>query len=180
MKQTVVNASIQNERQTLMEYTETYKNIDVLVAVTESVCKIISEIRTVRKGIAVTSAIHILLVLLILLGKKSAGETGKLGSDELKNSFGRIKKSLNAYSELRKLLHAADRFGIYRRFFDHIADEWNEIAEKCLLASDPDIGDIIETYGIEEAVNAFGDVCETLDILDTPEWDGAFEYLAAN
>jgi len=164
----------------LMEYTRTYKNIDVLATLTESVCKIITEIRTVRNGIVVTSVMHILLVLLIVLGKKSAGETGSLSDDELKNSFGHIKKSVSGYSELRKLLHTTDRFGICRRFLDHVGDDWNRIAERCLLAADPDIRDIIETYGIEEAVNTFSDVSETLDILDTPEWDGAFKYLAAN
>ncbi len=163
-----------------MEYTQTYKNIDVSATLTESVCKIITEIRTVRNGIVVTSAMHILLVLLIILGKKSAGETGKLSNYELKNNFRHIKKSVNGYSELRKLLHATDRFRIYRCFFDHIANDWDKIAERCLLAADSDIRDIIETYGIEEAVNTFSDVSETFDMLDTPEWDEAFEYLAAN
>ncbi len=160
-----------------MEYTQTYKNIDVLATLTESACRIITEFRTARHGIVV---MHILLVLLIVLGKKSAEETGRLSNDELKNSFGHIKKSVSGYSELRKLLHATDRFRIYRHFFDHVADDWNEIAERCLIASDPDIRDIIETYGIEEAADTFSDVSETLNLLDTPEWDEAFKYLAAN
>jgi len=163
-----------------MEYTQTYKNIDVLATLTESVCKIITEIRSVRNGIVVTSAMHILLVLLIVLGKKPAGETGNLSDEELRNSFGHIRKSVSGCSELRKLLHTTDRFGIYRRFLDHVADDWNKIAERCLLAADPDIRDIIETYGVEAAVATFNDVSETLDMLDTPEWDEAFEYLAAN
>ncbi len=117
-----------------MEYTRTCKNIDVFATLTESVCKIITEIRTVRNGIVVTSAMHILLLLLIVLGKKSAGETGNLSNDELKNSFRHIKKSVSGYSELRKVLHATDRFGIYRRYLDHIADDWNKIAERCLMA----------------------------------------------
>ncbi len=173
-------ASVQDKGITLMEYTQTYENIDVLATLTESVCKIMTEIRTARNGIVVTSAMHILLVLLVVLGKKSAGETEKLSNDELKNSFGHIKKSVSGYSELRKLLHSTDRFGIYRRFFDHVADDWDEIAERCLLVADPDIRDIIETYGVEDAVNTFSDVSETLGMLDTPEWDEAFEYLAAN
>jgi len=34
-----------------MVYTETYKNIDALSTLTESICKIITEIRNVRLGI---------------------------------------------------------------------------------------------------------------------------------
>ncbi len=33
---------------------------------------------------------------------------------------------------------------------------------------------------IEEAVNTFSDVGNTLNMLDMPEWNEAFEYLAAN
>ncbi|MDM8522789.1 hypothetical protein QUF80_05390 [Desulfococcaceae bacterium HSG8] len=164
----------------LMEYTQPFKNIDMFATLTESVCKIITEIRTSGNSIVVSSAMHILIVLVIILGKKSAAEIGKLSNEEQKNNFRHIKKSVAGYSELRKLLHTTDRFGIYRRFFDHVANDWDEIAERCLLAADPDIRDIIETYGVEEAVNTFDDISETLGMLDTPEWDEAFEYLAAN
>lgn len=163
-----------------MEYSQTYKNIDVFATLTESVCKIITEIRTAKKSFVITSAAHILFVLLIVLSRRSAGETGNFEDDELKKYFGHIKKSVTGCSELKKLTHAADSFRMYRRFVEQIADDWNEIAKRCMLAADPDFQDIIEKYGIEAAADTFDDMTETLDMLDTPKWDEAFEYLAAN
>ena len=162
-----------------MEHTQTYEK-NVFAALTESACKTLTEIRTVRSSLVATSALHVLFVLLVVLGKKSLREIGDISDDELKKHFGHIKSSLTACFEIKKLTYATNGFGMYGRFSDHMADDWKDIAERCLLAADPDIKNIIGTYGIREAMKSFDDVRETLDMLDTPEWDETFEYLAAN
>jgi hypothetical protein len=163
-----------------MKPIQTRKNVDVSAILAQSLSGIISEIRADNYSMGGRFALHILFVVMIVLGKKSARDMRALSDNELEADFESIKKTLESYSALSSLLRETERFGVYQRFFDQLADDWNRIAKRAMVAADPEVERIIDIYGIEAAANAFFDVRETLNMLDTPEWDEAFGYLAAN